>query len=53
MFFNPKGGQVKSLNGSLLRLNFDLLDGATNNRYTDCHNIKLVYLGPIAWFSMY
>ena len=39
--------------GSLLRLNFDVLYAATNNRYVDGDNIRLVNLGAIALFSIY
>ena len=39
--------------GSLLRLNFEVLHAATNNRYVDGNDIRLVNLGPIALFSIY
>ena len=39
--------------GSLLRLNFDVLHAATNNRYIDGDNIRQVNEGPIAFFSIY
>ena len=38
---------------SYLELNFDVLHAATNNRYVDGNDIKLVNLGPIALFSNY
>ena len=38
---------------SLLDINFDVLHAATNNRYADGDNIRLVNLGPIALFSNY
>ena len=34
-----------------LDLNFDVLHAATNNRYEDKYDIRLVSLGPIALFS--
>ena len=39
--------------GSLLRLNFDALHTATNNRYVNGKDIQLVKEGPIALFSKY
>ena len=41
------------MNGSLTRLNFDVLDSATNNRYADGDDISQVNLAPIALFSVY
>ena len=38
---------------SYLDLNFDVLHAATNNRYADTNDIKLIILGPIALFSNY
>ena len=49
----PRGDGVRSLFGSLLRLNFDVLHAATNNRYIDGDDIRLVNEGPIALFSNY
>ena len=49
----PRGDSVNSLLGSVLRINFDVLDAATNNRYIDCDDIRLVNEGPIAFFSNY
>ena len=43
----------KNLLNSYLELNFDVIDAATNNRYADDNDIKLVNLGPIASFSKY
>ena len=34
-------------------LNFDVLHAATNNRYADGNEIRLVNLGPIVLFSSY
>ena len=44
---------VISLLSSYLELNFDVLHAATNNRYVDGNDIRLVNLGPIALFSNY
>ena len=44
---------VVSLLNSYLELNFDVLHAATNNRYVDGNDIRLVNLGPIAIFSNY
>ena len=49
----PSGGSVNSLLGSLLRLNFDVLHAATNNRCTEGDDIRLANEGPIALFSNY
>ena len=38
---------------SYLEINFDVLHAATNNRYVDGNDIRLVNLGPIALFSNY
>ena len=38
---------------SYIELNFDVLQVATNNRYVDANDIRLVNLGPIALFSNY
>ena len=38
---------------SYLELNFDVSHAATNNRYVDGNDIRLVNLGPIALFSNY
>ena len=38
---------------SYLEINFDVLHAATNNRYADGNDIRLVNLGPIALFSNY
>ena len=34
-------------------MNFDVLHAATNNRYADNNNIRLINLGAIALFSNY
>ena len=49
----PREDSVISLLNSYLELNFDVLDAATNNRYADGNDIRLVNLGPIALFSKY
>ena len=49
----PRGDSVISLLNSYLELNFDVLHAATNNRYVDSNNIRLVNLGPIGLFSSY
>ena len=49
----PIQDSVISLLNSYLELNFDVLHAATNNRYVDGNDIRLVNLGPIALFSNY
>ena len=49
----PRGDSVTSLLGSLLRLNFDVLVAATNIRYIDGDDIRLVNEGPTALFNNY
>ena len=49
----PREDSVISLLNSYLELNFDVLHAATNNRYVDGNDIRLVNLGPIAQFSSY
>ena len=49
----PREDSVISLLNSYLELNFDVIQAATNNRYTNDNDIKLVNLGPIALFSNY
>ena len=49
----PREDSVISLLNSYLELNFDELHAATNNRYIDGNDIRLVNLGPIALFSNY
>ena len=44
---------VISMLNSSLELNFDVLHAATNNRYADNNDNRLVNLGPIALFSKY
>ena len=44
---------VISLLNSYLELNFNVLHAATNNRYADGNDIRLVNLGPISLFSNY
>ena len=47
----PREDSVISLLKSYLELNFDVLQASTNNRYVDANYIRLVNLGPIAFFS--
>ena len=49
----PRGDSVNSLLGSRLRAKFDVLHAATNNRYVDGDDIRLVNEGPVALFSSY
>ena len=49
----PREGSVISLLNSNLELSFDVIHAATNNRYADGDNIRLVNLGAIALFSNY
>ena len=49
----PRGDSVISLLGSLPRINFDVLNAATNNRYVNGNHLRLVNWGPIALFSSY
>ena len=49
----PREDSVISLLNSYLELNFDVLHAATNNRYVDGNDIRLIILGPIALFSNY
>ena len=44
---------VISFLNSYLELNFDVLEAASNNRYVDTSDIRLVFLGPIAFFGNY
>ena len=54
VFINvPRADSVISLLNSYLELNFDVLHAGTNNRYVDGIDIRLVNLGPIAFFSNY
>ena len=48
----PREDSVISLLNSYLDLYFDVLHAASNNRYADKNDIRLVNLGPIA-FSIY
>ena len=49
----PREDSVVALLNSYLELIFDVLQAATNNRYADVNDIRLVNLGPIALFSKY
>ena len=54
MYINiPREDSVISLLNSYLDLNFDVFHAATNNRYADGNDIRLVNLGPVALFSNY
>ena len=44
---------MTSLLNSYLDLNFDVVHAATNNRYADGNDIRLVNLGPVSLFSNY
>ena len=43
----PREDSVISLLNSYLDLNFDVVHAATNNRYADGNDIRLVNLGPV------
>ena len=49
----PREDSVNSALNSFLHLCFDVLHNATNNRYVDSDDLRLVDLGPIALFSFY
>ena len=49
----PREDSVISLVNSYLELNFDVLHAATNNRYVDGNDIRLVNIGSIGLFSNY
>ena len=49
----PREDSVISLLNSYLELDFDVLHAATNNRYVDGNDIRLVNLGSIGLFSNY
>ena len=49
----PREDSVISLLNSYLELNFDVLHAATNNRYVERNDIRLVNLGSIGLFSNY
>ena len=49
----PREDSVISLLNSYIELNFDVLHAATNNRYADGNDLRLVNLGPISLFSNY
>ena len=49
----PREDSVISLLNSYLESNFDVLQAATNNRYVDGNDVRLVNIGPIALFSNY
>ena len=49
----PREDSVISLLNSYLDLKFDVVHAATNNRYVDGNDIRLVNLGPVALFSNY
>ena len=47
----PREDSVFSLLNSYLELTFDVLHAASNDRYADNNDIRLVKLGPIALLS--
>ena len=49
----PREDSVISLLNSYLEINFDVLHAATNNRYVDGNDIRMVNLGLIGLFSNY
>ena len=49
----PREDSIISLLNSYIELNFDVLHAATNDRYADGNDIRLVNLGPIGLFSNY
>ena len=49
----PREDSVISLLNSYLDLNIDAVHAATNNRYADGNDIRLVNLGHVALFSNY
>ena len=52
IFINiPREDSVISLINSYLDLNFEVIKKADDSRYGNGNDIKLVNLGPIAWFS--
>ena len=54
IFINiPREDSVISLLNSYLELNFDVLQAASNKRYVDTSDIRLVNMGPITLFSNY
>ena len=46
----PSENSVFSSLFSYLDLNFDVLHAATNNRYADKNDLRLIYLGVIGFF---
>ena len=54
MYINiPRKDSIISLLISHLDINFDVLHAATNNRYVNGNDMRLVNLGPFALFSNY
>ena len=49
----PSEDSAISLLNSYLDKFFDVLHGATGNRYADGNEIRLVILGPVGLFSRY
>ena len=49
----PREGSVISILNSYLDLDFDVVHAATNNRYADGNDIRLVNLGPVGLLSNY
>ena len=48
----PREDSIISLLNSYLEINFDVLQAASNDRYMDTSDIRVVNLGPIALFSV-
>ena len=54
LFINiPREDSVISLLHSYMEVNFDVLRADNSNRHVDANDIRLVNLGPIAFFSIY
>ena len=54
IFINkPREDSVSSLLNSYIEFYFDVIKAATDNRYADADDIRLVILAPIALFSNY
>ena len=49
----PRDDSVISLLNSYIDLNLDVVHAATNNKYADDNDIRLVHLGPKGLFSNY
>ena len=49
----PRKDSLISLLNSYIDLNFDVMHAANNKRYVDGNDLRLVNLGPIAFFIIY